>query len=123
MNSKKLQSSFFIILSLCFMIEIVYMGEHTLKQGIFFLIAAFVINIIVTIKGIKDRSKIGLILLASNLVADFHLIAAIFIYIIVSLNYMTINANGLIISLIVGASIANLVFFTTYISDILIAKK
>jgi hypothetical protein len=98
------------------------MGEHTLKQGVYLLIAAFVVNIIVTIKGIKDRSKIGPILLASNLAADFHLIAAIFVYGIVSLNSMTMNGNGLIISLIVGASIANLVFLISNISDIFVSR-
>lgn len=96
------------------------MGEYTLNQGIYLLIAAFIVNIIVTINSIKDRSKIGPILLASNLAADFHIIAAIFMYGIVSLNYTMMNANGLIISLIVGASIANFLFLITYTSNLFI---
>jgi len=98
------------------------MGEYrVIQEGIYLLLVAFVVNIFVTMKSIKDSGKIGPILLASNLAADFHLIIAIFACAITSGDAIILNDTGLIISLIVGASIANLVFLITYISNLFIS--
>jgi hypothetical protein len=98
------------------------MGEYrVIQEGIYLLLVAFVVNIFVTMKSMKDSSKVGPILLASNLAADFHLIIAIFACGIISVDAIILNDTGLIISLIVGASIANLVFLITNISNLFIS--
>ena len=124
MNSEKFLYSFFIILSLCLSIEIVYMSIHSIiQEGIYLLLAAFVVNIFITMKSIKDKSKIGPLLLASSLAADFHLIAAIFVYEMVSENYMMLIDNWLITLLVIGAAIANIIFMFIYIINVLMLKR
>lgn len=81
MNLEKVIFGFFVLLALTINFGFV-MGDidNPDHHHAFELFLALVVSIIATIMKLGDRSHIGAVLLATSLVADFHLIAAAVIW-------------------------------------------
>ncbi len=126
MNFEKVIFGFFIVLSLTLNVGFV-LGEYDnpAHHGVFELFAVVVVNLIATGLKLGDRSQIGALLLATSLVADFELLAA-------SLNWtyavhvagtgMTPDVITNIISLAVGALVANIISVVILVSETLMSR-
>lgn len=109
MRSERVWFSFFILLALTLNFGFVY-GEvdnpaHHDKIELFL---AFLVSIICTILKFGDRSQWGALLLATSLVADVQLFAAIMIWTL-NVGLMDSTTISSIVSLAAGALIANIV--------------
>jgi len=125
-NFEKVIFGFFIVLSLTLNVGFV-LGEYDnpAHHGVFELFAVVVVNLIATGLKLGDRSQIGALLLATSLVADFELLAA-------SLNWtyavhvagtgMTPDVITNIISLAVGALVANIISVVILVSETLMSR-
>lgn len=122
MNISKVLPSFFIILSLCLAIDTALLDELIIKEGIYILVGAFFVNLLVTIKYLNYTSAKGSTLLALSLAADFNFIVAIGLWISISI-YHAFIPHTLIILLAIGASIANIIVLIAYVQDQLILNK
>jgi hypothetical protein len=111
MNLEKVFFAFFIVLALTLNFGF-FIGEldDPNHHNIYELFAALVVSLIATIMKFGDRAHIGAVLLATSLVADLQLIAAVVIWTI------TVHATDLgmtpmtmasIVSLSGGALLAN----------------
>ncbi|BCG64433.1 MAG: hypothetical protein methR_P2211 [Methyloprofundus sp.] len=126
MNFEKVIFGFFIVLSLTLNVGFV-LGEYDnpAHHGVFELFAVVVVNLIATGLKLGDRSQIGAILLATSLVADFELLAAALhwtyaVHIIET--GITPDAITSIISLAVGALVANVISVVILVSETLMSR-
>lgn len=109
MRSERVWFSFFILLALTLNFGFVYGSidnpEHHDKIELFL---AFVVSVVCTILKFGDRSHLGALLLATSLVADVQLLAAIAIW---TFNTGLLDGATLstIVSFTAGALVANLV--------------
>ena len=88
------------------------------------LFAALVISLIATALKIGDKTQIGSVLLASSLVADIQLIAAVVIWTVVEYSStMTSGHMATIVSLSGGAFLANITSVILYIGETLKSKR
>jgi hypothetical protein len=125
MNSEKVISGFFIILSLTLNFGFVYgeidvIGHHSVYE----LYAAIAVNFIATIMKLGDKTQTGSVLLATSFVADLQLIAAAAVWGIVNMsNAMTPDLFSIVISLAAGALIANIISVALFIGETLLLKR
>lgn len=112
MNTEKVLFAFFIVLALTlnfgFFIGDISTPAH---HNVFELFAALVVSVIATILKLGDRSHLGAVFLATSLVADLQLIAAVIIWGVaeqLSSSGMTSDMMASIVSLSGGALLANL---------------
>lgn len=125
MNSEKVIFGFFIVLALTLNVAFV-VGDFASPEyhNILLLVAAVAVNLIATALKLGDRSQVGALLLATALVADLQLLASATIWTFAN------DTNGLdpgtlatIISLAMGALVANVVSVTLLVSDSLMSGR
>jgi hypothetical protein len=113
MNPEKVVFAFFILLALTLNFGF-FIGEmdNPDHHNVYELFAAIVVSLIATVMKLGERTHIGAVLLASSLVADFHLLAAAVVWGVAAHMTeagMTPAVMASIVSLSGGALIANLV--------------
>jgi len=113
MNPEKVVFAFFILLALTlnfgFFIGEMDNPEH---HNAYELFAAIVVSLIATVMKLGERTHIGAVLLASSLVADFHLLAAAIVWGVAAHMTeagMTPAMMASVVSLSGGALLANIV--------------
>ena len=123
MNLEKVVFGFFIVLAATlnfgFFIGDIDQPRH---HHIYELFAAIVVNLIATVLKFGDRTQIGAVHLATSLVADLQLIAAAIAWAYaahVSPDGVTPHAMAGIVSLAIGALLANLVSVVMLVAETL----
>jgi hypothetical protein len=125
MNLQKVISGFFFILAMTLNFGFFYgdMGTPELHSS-YELFSALVISLIATALKIGDKTQIGSVLLASSLVADIQLIAAVIVWTVIEYtSTMTSSHMATIISLSGGAFLANITSVILYIGETLKSKR
>ena len=127
MNTERVVYSFFIILALTLNFGFFLGGiDNVAHHNIYELFAAVVVNLIATVFKFGDRTYTGAMLLASSLVADLHLLAAVLVWVV------AVYANGAmldgpvmsaIVSLAGGALLANFVSVVMLVVEILALRR
>lgn len=125
MNLEKVVFGFFIVLALT--LNVAFVGgdiDNPEHHSIWLLFAAVVVNLIATVLKLGDRSQIGALLLATALVADLQLITGALIWTFATAS-MSENPATLvtIVSLGMGALVANVVSVTLLVADTLISGR
>ena len=125
MNLDKVISGFFIILAMTINFGFVYGDLDTLvHHSKYELFAAIVVNIIATILKLGDKTQVGSVLLATSLVAVIQLIAAATVWTVAAYAFVVDpEIVSVIISLSVGALLANIVSVMLYVGDTLKSKR
>lgn len=126
MNLEKVVFGFFILLALTvnfgfFVGDIDNPAHHHHYE----LFAALVISLITTILKFGDRSQMGAILLASSLVADLQLIAAVIVWGSATANNGMVSPDTMasIVSLSGGALVANIVSVILLVVETLLFRR
>ncbi len=121
MNREKVIFGFFIVLALTlnfgFVIGEMDNPEHHSIIELFFVI---VVNLIATVLKLGDRTQIGAVLLATSLVADLQLIAAVVVWsmaVHVSDAGLTSSVIATVVSLSGGALVANVISVTILVVE------
>jgi hypothetical protein len=125
MNLQKVISGFFFILAMTLNFGFFYgeMGNPEMHST-YELFAALVISLIATALKIGDKTQIGSVLLASSLVADIQLLAAVIVWTVVEYtSSMTSSHMATIISLSGGAFLANITSVILYLGETLKSKR
>ena len=108
MSSERVWFRFFILLALTLNVGFVYGDiDNPIHHDRIELFLAFVVSLVCTILKLGDRSYMGALLLATSLVADVQILAAIGLWTFSS----TIGSEQIvtIVSLSMGAVVANVV--------------
>lgn len=127
MNLERVVFGFVIILGLSFNFAFV-MGDidNPAHHNVWILTIAILINLIASGLKLGDRSQVGALLLASSLVADVLLIAARVVWVIAE-NDTELGPSSEsmvnIVSLAVGALVANLVSIIILVGETLISRR
>ncbi len=125
MNLQKVISGFFFILAMTLNFGFFYgdMANPELHST-YELFAALIISLIATALKIGDKTQIGSVLLASSLVADMQLIAAVLVWTVIEYtSTMTGSHMATIVSLSGGAFLANVTSVILYIGETLKSKR
>ena len=103
MNLEKVVFAFFIVLSLTLNFGF-FVGEldNPDHHNVYELYAALVVSLIATVMKFGDRAHIGAVLLATSLVADLQLIAAVLVWTI------SVHGTGIGLTPMVMASVVSL---------------
>jgi Ca2+/H+ antiporter, TMEM165/GDT1 family len=127
MNLEKVFFAFFIVLALTLNFGF-FAGDmdnpehhHAMELG-----AALVVSIIATILKFGDRSQLGNVMLATSLVADLQLIAAVFTWMYaanVSADGVTSGIMASVVSLSGGALLANFISVTLLVGESLSIRR
>jgi hypothetical protein len=126
-NTERVVYSFFIILALTLNFGFFLGGiDNVQHHNIYELFAAVVVNLIATVLKFGDRTYTGAMLLASSLVADLHLLAAVLVWVVAV--YATGAAlDGPVMSAIVslagGALLANFVSVVMLVVEIVALRR
>jgi hypothetical protein len=125
MNLDKVISGFFIILAMTLNFGFVYGDLDTLvHHSKYELFAAIVVNLIATVLKLGDKTQVGSVLLATSLVADIQLIAAASVWTIATYtSVVDVEIITTVISLSVGAFLANVVSVLLYVGDTLKSRR
>ena len=125
MNLQKVISGFFFILAMTLNFGFFYGDiDNPAMHSSYELFAALVISLIATVLKIGDKTQIGSVLLASSLVADMQLIAAVVFWTFISLTSKLDAASmSTIVSLSGGALLANITSVILYIGETLKSKR
>ncbi len=121
MNLEKVVFGFFVLLALTLNFGFV-MGDidNPDHHHVWELYAALVVNLIATLLKFGDRTHIGAVLLATSLVADLQLIAAVTVWGLASYVFFTADQPVVIasvVSLAGGALVANFASVTLLIIE------
>lgn len=127
MNLERVIFGFFIVLALTLNVVFV-MGEFDNAQhhDVWVLTVAILVSLIATGLKLGDRTQVGAILLSASLVADVLLITARVVWIIVEEDSAIGPAPddmATIVSLAVGALVANIVSTVVMIGDTLMSRR
>lgn len=125
MNLQKVISGFFFILAMTLNFGFFY-GDMSNPElhSTYELFAALIISLIATALKIGDKTQIGSVLLASSLVADIQLIAAVIVWTVIEYtSTMTPAHMATIISLSGGAFLANVTSVILYIGETIKSKR
>ena len=125
MNLQKVISGFFFILAMTLNFGFFYgeMGNPEMHST-YELFAALIISLIATALKIGDKTQIGSVLLASSLVADIQLLAAVIVWTVIEYtSTMTSSHMATIISLSGGAFLANITSVILYLGETLKSKR
>jgi len=125
MNLQKVIAGFFFILAMTINFGFFYGDiDRPELHSVYELFVALVVSLIATILKIGDKTQLGSVLLASSLVADIQLIAAVTVWTITEyLSVVDAEAFSAIISLSGGALLANMVSVILYIGETLKSKR
>lgn len=121
MNMEKVVFAFFIVLALTLNFGFV-MGEidNPDHHNAFELFAALVVSFIATVLKFGDRTHIGAVLLATSLVADLQLIAAVMVWgtmVYASDTGLTAKTMADIVALAGGAAVANVASVVIFVTE------
>lgn len=127
MNFEKVVFGFFITLAatLNFGFCVGRIDDPSLHNGVE-LVAALVVSVIATILKFGDRTQLGAVHLATSLVADLQLIAACVIWVWaaqISAEGMTGHHMALIVSVAIGALVANMISVTLMVAETLQLRR
>jgi len=125
MNLEKVFFGFFIVLALTLNVAFVA-GEIDQPEhhSIWLLFAAVVVNLIATVLKLGDRSQTGALLLATALVADLQLLVCALIWTFAdAMPGLPPSTTATIVSLALGALVANVVSVTLIVSESLISGR
>ena len=125
MNLQKVISGFFFIFAMTINFGFFYgdIGNPEL-HSVWELFAALVISLISTVLKIGDKTQLGAVLLATSLVADIQLIAAVTVWTVTEyLSIVDVEAFAAIISLSGGAFLANITSVILYVGETLKSKR
>ena len=127
MNREKVIFAFFIILALTLNFGF-FIGDidNPAHHNAYELFAAIVVNLIATVLKFGDRTHLGAVLLATSLVADFQLIAAASVWTIAAYSTEMGITSGIVatvVSLAIGALVANIVSVIMLVSDTLMSRR
>ena len=125
MNLQKVISGFFFILAMTLNFGFFYgeMGNAEMHST-YELFAALIISLIATALKSGDKTQIGSVLLASSLVADIQLLAAVIVWTVIEYtSTMTSSHMATIISLSGGAFLANITSVILYLGETLKSKR
>jgi len=125
MNLQKVISGFFFIFAMTINFGFFY-GDIANPElhSVYELFAALVISLISTVLKIGDKTQLGAVLLATSLVADIQLIAAVTVWTVTEyLSIVDVEAFAAIISLSGGALLANITSVILYIGETLKSKR
>ncbi len=126
MNLEKVIFGFFVVLALTLNFGF-FLGEmdNPAHHNVFELFAVILVNFIATGLKLGDRSQIGAVLLATSLVADLQLIAAIMYWTyavhIIQMG-LTPAVTSSIVSLSGGALLANIVSTIILVTETLMSR-
>lgn len=126
MNLEKVIFAFFIVLALTLNFGF-YVGEidNPVHHNIYELYAALVVSLIATVLKLGDRTHLGAVLLATSLVADLQLIAAVIVWAYADnvIGGMTPHIMVVIVSLSGGALLANLTSVVLFIAETIAIRR
>lgn len=127
MNLERVIFGFFILLALTLNVVFV-MGEvdNAEHHDVWVLTVAILVSLIATGLKLGDRTQVGAILLSASLVADLLLITARIVWIIVEEDASigpSPDDMATIVSLAVGALVANIVSTVVMIGDTLMSRR
>jgi len=127
MNPEKVVFGFFIVLSLTLNFGFV-MGEidNPVHHHVYELYAVVVVNLIATVLKFGDRTQMGAVLLATSLVADLQLLAAVLVWVIaehVSGTGLTPVVTASIVSLSGGAVLANVISVVLLVIETVMLRR
>jgi hypothetical protein len=125
MNLQKVITGFFFILAMTINFGFFY-GDIDKPElhNVYELFVALVVSLISTILKIGDKTQLGAVLLATSLVADIQLIAAVVVWTMTEyLSIVDVEAFAAIISLSGGALLANITSVILYIGETLKSKR
>ncbi len=125
MNLQKVISGFFFIFAMTINFGFFY-GDisNPALHSVYELFAALIISLISTVLKIGDKTQLGSVLLATSLVADIQLIAAVTVWTITEyLSVVDTESFAVIISLSGGALLANITSVILYIGETLKSKR
>ncbi len=112
MSTERVFFAFIIVLALTLNVgfvagDIVEIRHHNVYE----LFAALVVSLIATVMKFGDRSALGSSMLATSLVADLQLVAAATAWGLYSQggNLLTAHESATVVSLAIGATVANVV--------------
>jgi hypothetical protein len=125
MNLQKVISGFFFILAMTINFGFFYGDiDRPELHSVYELFVALVISLISTVLKIGDKTQMGAVLLATSLVADIQLIAAVTVWTVTEyLSIVDVEAFAAIISLSGGAFLANITSVILYIGETLKSKR
>jgi len=125
MNLQKVVSGFFFILAMTLNFGFFYGDiDNPAMHSSYELYAALVVSFIATVLKIGDKTQIGSVLLASSLVADIQLIAAVVIWAVIDMQGgMDMAGMSTIVSLSGGALLANITSVVLYVGETLKSKR
>jgi hypothetical protein len=125
MNLQKVISGFFFILAMTINFGFFYGDiDRPELHSVYELFVALVVSLISTVLKIGDKTQMGAVLLATSLVADIQLIAAVTVWTITEyLSIVDVEAFAAIISLSGGALLANITSVILYIGETLKSKR
>ncbi len=125
MNLDKVISGFFFILAMTINFGFFYGDiDNPELHSVYELFMALVVSLISTILKIGDKTQLGAVLLATSLVADIQLIAAVTVWTVTEyLSIVDVEAFAAIISLSGGALLANITSVILYIGETLKSKR
>jgi hypothetical protein len=125
MNLQKVISGFFFILAMTINFGFFYGDIDRMElHSVYELFVALVVSLISTVLKIGDKTQMGAVLLATSLVADIQLIAAVTVWTVTEyLAIVDVEAFAAIISLSGGALLANITSVILYIGETLKSKR
>lgn len=125
MNLQKVISGFFFILAMTLNFGFFYGDiQNPEVHSSYELYAALVISLIATVLKVGDKTQIGSVLLATSLVADIQLIAAVVFWTIIEVTSELDGASmSTIVSLSGGALLANITSVVLYVGEALKSKR
>ncbi len=93
-------------------------------HSVYELFVALVVSLITTVLKIGDKTQLGAVLLATSLVADIQLLAAVIVWTVTEyLSIVDVEAFAAIISLSGGALLANITSVILYVGETLKSKR
>ena len=127
MNLEKVVFAFFIVLSLTLNLGF-FIGDldNPNHHNVYELYAALVVSLIATIMKFGDRAHIGAVLLATSLVADLQLIAAVIVWTMAEHATgagMTPMVMSSIVSLSGGALLANIISVIILVTETVMFRR
>ena len=128
MNLQKVISGFFFILAMTINFGFFYGDiDRPELHSVYELFVALVVSLISTVLKIGDKTQMGAVLLATSLVADLQLIAAVTVWTLTEYlapgPEINLEAFSAIISLSGGALLANITSVILYIGETLKSKR
>ena len=127
MNLERVIFGFFILLALTLNVVFV-MGEidSVEHHSVWILTIAILVNIVATALKLGDRTQVGALLLASSLVANLLLIVARIVWVVAEADPAIgpgAEAMVTVVSLAIGALVANIVSTVILIGDTLMSRR